>query len=64
MTIRHREDGPACEFNGYEIWFLDDLQYTKKKHAQLTAKIMELTMDQIAEKFGIPVEKLKIVASM
>jgi hypothetical protein len=61
MTIRHREDGPAFEFNGYEVWFLDGVQYTKEKHAQRTAKTMELTMDQIAEKFGIPVEKLKIV---
>jgi hypothetical protein len=35
--------------------------HSEEEHARRTAKVVELTLDQIAEKFGISVEKLKIV---
>ena len=59
---RHREDGPAVEFaNGDKDWYLDGKWVSKAEHARRTAKIVEITMDQIAEQFNIPVSSLKIV---
>ena len=58
---RHREDGPAMESsNGYKEWWLHDEQVTEEEHRIHTQKTVELTLDEIAEQFGIPVEKLKV----
>jgi hypothetical protein len=58
----HREDGPAVVYpNGKKYWFLNGVEYSEEEHARRAAKTVELTLDQIAEKFGISVEKLKIV---
>ena len=62
MTILHREDGPAVEYtDGAKYWYLNDRAVTKEEHARRNAKTLELTMSQIADKFGIAVENLKIV---
>jgi hypothetical protein len=63
--VLHREDGPAVEWiNGDKVWFLNDENLTeeefKKKTAKKTAKKTVLTMDEIAERLGIDVSKIKI----
>jgi len=58
---RHREDGPAIEWaSGYKSWYLNGKEVTEEAHAHLTQKELTLTLDEIAEKFGITVDKLKI----
>ena len=55
----HREDGPACEYaNGIKEWYINGDQLTESEFNSRNKT--ELTLDQIAEKFGIPVESLKI----
>jgi len=57
---RHREDGPAIEFaNGSKSWWLNGKKLTE---AKFNAKMnpVELTLDEIASKFGISVSQLKI----
>jgi hypothetical protein len=57
----HREDGPAFEgVNGYKSWYLNGKRVTEQDHTRLTQKELTLTLDEIAEKFGIAVDKLKI----
>ena len=57
----HREDGPAAIWhNGRKSWYLNDERVSEAEHKQLTAKETVLTMDEIATKFGISVEQLKI----
>ena len=60
MTICHREDGPAVEHaSGDKAWWLNCKHLTEDQfNAHFTT--LELTMDQIAAKFGIDVSKLKI----
>ena len=56
----HREDGPAIEFStGVKAWYVNDIALTEE---QFNARFvtLELTMDQIAAKFGVSVEQLKI----
>jgi hypothetical protein len=61
MTILHREDGPAVEWtNGVKYWYLNDVSYTEAEFKKRTAKEITLTMDEIADKLGIDVSKLKI----
>ncbi len=58
---RHREDGPAIEHAyGDKSWFLNGVNYTEEDFIEKTTKVTELTLDEIAEKFGISVDKLKI----
>jgi hypothetical protein len=58
---RHRDDGPAFEWaDGYKSWWLNDDRVTEQEHARLTAKEHVLTLDEIAKKFNVPVNKLKI----
>ena len=58
---RHREDGPAIEYPiGKQRWYLNDEFVSKSEHARRTAKEIVLTLDEIAAKFGISVEGLKI----
>ena len=60
MTIRHREDGPAIEnANGDKSWFLNGKRLTEEEFNALMNPV-ELTLDEIAKKFGVSVDKLKI----
>ena len=57
----HRLDGPAIEYtDGNNLWYIDGKYLSEKEFIRLTAKEIVLTMDQIAAKFGISVEQLKI----
>jgi hypothetical protein len=60
---RHRLDGPALEcVSGERSWFVDGKGLTEEEFiARTSPKHVELTLDQIAEKFGICVDNLKIV---
>jgi hypothetical protein len=61
MTIYHRLDGPAIEYaDGAKSWYIDDNCLTEEDFNRRTAKEIVLTMDQIADKFGVSVEQLKI----
>jgi hypothetical protein len=61
MTIYHREDGPAVEYNnGDKWWYLNGESMSEAEHTRRTAKEIVLTMDEIAAKFGVSVEGLKI----
>ena len=58
---RHREDGPAVEFvSGRKLWYLNGKKISEAEHTRRTAKETVLTMDEIAAKFGVSVEQLKI----
>ena len=58
---RHREDGPAIEYvNGHKEWYLNGEFVSESEHKRRTAKEIVLTFDEIAAKFGISVEQLKI----
>ena len=55
----HREDGPALEYaSGTKVWYIEGNQLTESEFNSRNKS--ELTMGQIAEKFNIPVESLKI----
>jgi hypothetical protein len=57
---RHRLDGPAIErANGAKLWYIQGEKLTKAEFLARTQP-RELTLDEIAQKFGIPVELLKI----
>ena len=61
MRIYHREDGPAIESaDGNKFWYLNGRQYCEQEFLKRTAKEIVLTMDEIADKLGIDVSKLKI----
>ena len=57
----HRLDGPAIEWaDGSKEWFIEDECLTE---SEFNARInpVELTLDEIALKFNIPVSQLKII---
>ena len=57
---RHREDGPAIEdVGGYKEWYINGKELTE---AEFDARMnpVELTLDEIAEKFGVSVDRIKI----
>jgi hypothetical protein len=57
----HRDDGPAVEYaDGDKEWWLEGREYTEEEFKKKTAKEVVLTMDEIADKLGIDVSKLKI----
>jgi len=57
----HREDGPAVEYsNGSKEWHLNGVRLSEQEFHKRTAKETILSMDEIADKFGIEVSKLKI----
>lgn len=59
---QHREDGPAVINRwGNEEYWLDDKWLTKAEHAKRTAKVIELTLEDIAKLLDFNVEKIKIV---
>ena len=56
----HRLDGPAVEWtDGDKQWYLNGIELTEREFLAKTQPT-ELTLDEIAAKFGIPVEQLKI----
>lgn len=56
----HREDGPAVEWaNGYKEWWLNG-EYLTESEFNSKMNPVELTLDEIASKFNIPVSQLKI----
>lgn len=58
----HREDGPAVEYaDGSKFWYLNGKQLSEEKFDLRTAPEVELTLDEIAARFGIHVSKIKIV---
>jgi len=57
----HRLDGPAGEFaDGSKVWYIDGKCLTEVEFNDLTAPTLELTLEQIAVKFGVDVSKIKI----
>ncbi len=57
---RHRLAGPAIErADGTKRWYINGKKLTEAEFLQRTQP-RELTLDEIAQKFGIPVEQLKI----
>ena len=61
MKILHREDGPAVEWaDGGKDWYLNGVWISEKEFLKRTAKEIVYTMDEIADKLGIDVSKLKI----
>jgi hypothetical protein len=56
----HRTDGPAVEYiDGRKSWYVDNKHLTEQEFLALTAPL-ELTLDEIAAKFGVDASKLKI----
>ena len=57
---RHRLDGPAVEDgDGYKAWYVDGKRLSEEAFNALT-KPIELTLEDIAAKFGVDVGKIKI----
>jgi len=57
----HRLDGPAIEYtNGHKAWCVDGKRLTEEAFDALTAPTIELTLEEIASKFGVDVSKVKI----
>jgi len=57
----HRLDGPAIECaGGYKLWYVDGQRLTEVEFNALTAPTIELTLEEIASKFGVDVSKVKI----
>jgi hypothetical protein len=58
---RHRLDGPAVEeADGSKAWYVDGKHLSEKAFNALSAPTLELTLEQIAAKFGVDVSKVKI----
>ena len=58
---RHRLDGPAVEYaSGCKAWFVNGERLSEEAFNALT-KPIELTLEDIAAKFGVDVGKIKIV---
>jgi hypothetical protein len=56
----HREDGPAVECaSGYKEWWLHGQRLSEQAFNDRN-KPIELTLQEIAEKFGVSVDKLRI----
>jgi hypothetical protein len=59
----HRLDGPACEWSdGTKSWYVEGKLLTEKQFNALTAPTLELTLEDIASKFGVDINKVKIKA--
>jgi len=57
----HRLDGPAYEHaEGGKAWYVDGKCLTEVEFNALTAPTMELTLEEIAAKFGVDASKIKI----
>jgi hypothetical protein len=59
---RHRSDGPAVErADGTKDWYANGKRLNEKQFNARYAKPVELTLEDIAAKFGIDINNLKIV---
>ena len=57
----HREDGPAIEFaDGHKEWWINDKCLTEEEFHKHTSPTVEVTLEEVAKKMGIPVDKLRI----
>jgi hypothetical protein len=57
----HRLDGPAIEYaDGSKSWYVDGQRLSEEQFNALTAPTLELTLEEIAAKFGVDVSKIKI----
>jgi hypothetical protein len=57
---RHREDGPAVEYaDGSKEWYINGKRLTEEEF-DARMNPVELTLEEIAEKFGVSVDKLKL----
>jgi hypothetical protein len=57
----HRLDGPAIEYaNGDKEWFVEGRKLTEEEFNALSKPTLELTLEDIAAKFGVDVSKVKI----
>jgi hypothetical protein len=55
----HREDGPAVEYaDGNKAWFLKGKELSEEEFNNRNK--VELTLEEISEKFNIPIEQLRI----
>ena len=56
----HREDGPAVEwYDGYKAYYLNGKRLTEDEfNARMNP--VELTLEDIAEKFGVSVDRIKV----
>jgi hypothetical protein len=60
MTELHREGAPAVEdTDGYKEWWIDG-ESVNEEEFDARMNPVELTLQEIAEKFGVSVDKLKI----
>jgi len=58
---KHRLDGPAVEGrDGIKAWYVDGEYLTERRFIALSAPTLELTLEDIAAKFGVDASKLKI----
>jgi len=58
---RHRTDGPAIVYSkGYKEWWVEGRPLTEKQFLALTVPTLELTLEDIAAKFGVDASKVKI----
>jgi len=58
---RHRLDGPAVEgADGGKAWYVDGQRLSEEQFNALTAPALELTLEDVAAKFGVDVNKVKI----
>ena len=60
MTILHREDGPAVEwFEGSKYWYINGKRHREEEfNARMNP--VELTLEEIADKFEVSVDQIKI----
>jgi len=57
----HRLDGPAVEWvNGTQEWWVNGELLSEEQFNALTAPTLELTLEDIAAKFGVDASKVKI----
>ena len=57
---RHRLDGPAIQHaDGYKAWYVEGRRLTEEEF-NMRHEPKEITLEQIAEKFGIELSKLRI----
>ena len=55
----HREDGPAIEYaDGTILWYINGEELSEEEFNSRTK--VELSLEEISEKFNIPLDKLKI----
>jgi hypothetical protein len=58
----HRLDGPAAEYaNGCKSWYINGEKLSEEEFRRRTAPEVVVTLDEIADMFGVDVSKLKIV---